>query len=207
MTTETEAPTAEAMPGVARPRWLRVIKVLAFAVIPALFVGFLAFGFYKTTGAGSQVGQHLPAFDLPKLGGGQFSDRDLRGKPVVINFWASWCLPCRDEAPTLEAKWQKYKDEGLIVLGVNAQDAEEDATRFVDEFDLSFPIVRDVELQLYRKLGVRGMPETFFLDRDSVFAAVGSQEQVGARGSIKVLGPVEPAALDSQIQKLLADGH
>jgi cytochrome c biogenesis protein CcmG/thiol:disulfide interchange protein DsbE len=205
MATETKAPRSETAPANERPRWLRVVKVLAYAVVPALFVGSVAFGFYKTTGAGSQVGQRLPAFDLPKLSGGQLSDRDLNGHPVVINFWASWCLPCRDEAPTLEAKWQKYKDEGLIVLGVNAKDAQEDASRFVDEFDLSFPIVRDVELQLYRKLGVRGMPETFFLDRNSVFVAVGSQEQVGARGSIKVLGPVEPAALDSQIQKLLAD--
>ena len=205
MTTEVEQAGTESAP--PRPRWIRWVKVLAYAVVPALFVGFLAFGFYKTTGSGSQVGQRLPAFSLQKLGGGKLSNQDLKGHPVVINFWASWCLPCRDEAPTLEAKWRKYRDDGLIVLGVNVQDAEEDASRFADEFGLSFPIVRDVELDLWRKLGVRGIPETFFLDRNSVFVGVGSQEQVGARGSIKVLGAVEPPALDSQIRKLLADGH
>jgi cytochrome c biogenesis protein CcmG/thiol:disulfide interchange protein DsbE len=188
----------------SRPRAVRVAKVLAFAVVPALFVGLLAFGFFKRTDPGRQIGEQIPAFELPLLGSKErFSEKDLRGSPAVINFWASWCLPCRDEAPTLEQKWRKYRDDGAIVLGVNVQDAEEDAVKFVEQYGWTFPVIRDVQLELWRKLGVRGIPETFFIDHNSVFTGIGSEEQVGARGGIKVLGAVEPAVLESQLKRLV----
>lgn len=187
-----------------RPRAVRVAKILAFAIVPALFVGVVAFGFFKSAAPGRQVGESMPAFELPLLGEDEtFSERNLQGSPAVINFWASWCLPCRDEAPTLEQKWRKYRDQGAIVLGVNVQDAEEDALTFVEQYGLTFPIVRDVQLDLWRKLGVRGIPETFFIDHNSVFTGIGSQEQIGARGGIKVLGAVEPAVLESQLRMLV----
>lgn len=182
----------------------RLVRTITFAGIPTLFVALLALGLFARSDSSRLVGRPLPDFRLDQVVGDEdFSSRDLDGHPAVINFWASWCLPCRDEAPILESQWRKYRIEGLIVLGVNVQDVDEDAEAFVAEYDLSFPNVRDVNLELWRKLGVRGIPETFFLNRQSTFVAIGSQEQVGARGSIKVLGPVQPAILESQIKRLL----
>jgi cytochrome c biogenesis protein CcmG/thiol:disulfide interchange protein DsbE len=201
---ETADPETPEIAPPARPEAVRIAKVLAFAVVPALFVGVVAFGFFKSADPGRRVGEKIPPFELPLLGKDErFSEENLRGSPTVINFWASWCLPCRDEAPTLEQKWRKYRDAGAVVLGVNVQDAEEDASAFVEQFGLTFPIVRDVQLELWRKLGVRGIPETFFLDHNSVFTGIGSLEQIGARGGIKVLGAVEPAVLESQLKRLV----
>lgn len=169
-----------------------------------MFVALLAVGLFARSDSQQLVGRRLPDFQLKQVvGEEEFSSRDLDGHPAVINFWASWCLPCRDEAPILESQWDKYGSDGLIVLGVNVQDVDEDAEAFVEQYDLSFPNVRDVNLELWRKLGVRGIPETFFLDRQSTFVAIGSQDQVGARGSIKVLGPLQPAVLETQIKRLL----
>lgn len=188
----------------SRSKIRAIAKVGLFAGIPALFVGLLALGLFTRADSQQLVGQNLPDFQLAQVvDDGRFSSRDLEGHPAVVNFWASWCLPCRDEAPILESQWRKYRGDGLIVLGVNVQDVDEDAKAFVEQYDLTFPNVRDVNLELWRKLGVRGIPETFFLDRNSTFVAIGSQEQVGARGSIKVLGPVQASVLESQIKRLL----
>lgn len=107
-----------------------------------------------------------PAFVLPRLDGeGTVSLEALRGKVVVLNFWASWCVPCRDEAPALEATWQRYKDRGVVVLGVNVQDLVPAAQRFLRETATTFPTVRDKDNTVYRAYGLTGVPETFFIDR------------------------------------------
>ncbi|MBI3997789.1 MAG: redoxin domain-containing protein [Armatimonadetes bacterium] len=107
-----------------------------------------------------------PAFVLPRLDGEGIIDLAvLRGKVVVINFWASWCVPCRDEAPALEATWQQYKDRGVIILGVNVQDLIPEAQRFIKETKTTFPTVRDRDNSVYKAYGLTGVPETFFVDR------------------------------------------
>lgn len=107
-----------------------------------------------------------PPFVLPRL------DRDgtlelaaLRGEVVVLNFWASWCVPCRDEAPLLEAVWQRYRDRGVVVVGVNVQDLIPAAQRFLRETRTTYPVVRDRDNRIYRAYGLTGVPETFFIDR------------------------------------------
>jgi cytochrome c biogenesis protein CcmG, thiol:disulfide interchange protein DsbE len=119
-----------------------------------------------------------PEFALERL------DRDdqdlslasLRGKAVLLNFWASWCLPCKEEAPHFERVWQEQRDRGLVVLGLDSKDFRKDARRFVQRFGLSFPIVFDGEGEVSKRYGVTGYPETFVLDREGrvVDAIVGS---------------------------------
>lgn len=185
------------------PKSRRVVRLLAFVVVPALFVGLVGYGLFSTAPPNSLVGSEVPEFSLPLLGGdGTLSSAELAGRPVVINFWASWCEPCREEAGDLQAAWEKYRDQGVLILGVNVQDSEKDAEAFVDEFDLTFPIVRDKDLVLYNELGVRGLPETFFADQ-GVFIGVGSGEEIGQSGPTKTLGAIDPAVLESQIQLML----
>jgi cytochrome c biogenesis protein CcmG/thiol:disulfide interchange protein DsbE len=105
-----------------------------------------------------------PSFDLPFLDGtDRFDSAELRGRPVVLNFWASWCGPCKEEAPILQAASKRYPD--LVVLGVNAQDFEGDARRFVERHRLTYRNVRDGSGALLERYGVSGFPETWFIDR------------------------------------------
>lgn len=188
---------------VGTPRHLKVIRLMAFLFVPCLFVGFLAVGLIKRSSSQRLVGESAPAFSLPLLPGGTLSSEDLRGEPVVVNFWASWCLPCREEAPTFQAKFEKHKGRGVQFLGVNVQDSAEDARAFVDEFGLTFPSVRDTNLKLYTSFGVRGLPETFFIDHTYTFRAIGSGNESAQQGGFKILGAIDPALLESQIRYLL----
>jgi cytochrome c biogenesis protein CcmG/thiol:disulfide interchange protein DsbE len=107
-----------------------------------------------------------PAFELPRLDAeGTLALASLRGKVVVINFWASWCIPCKEEAPALEATWQRYKDRDVVVLGVNVQDLIPEAMRFLKETKTTYPSVRDKSNVIYRAYGLTGVPETFFVNR------------------------------------------
>jgi cytochrome c biogenesis protein CcmG, thiol:disulfide interchange protein DsbE len=107
-----------------------------------------------------------PAWSLPRLeGGAPLSLASLRGKGVVLNFWASWCIPCKDEAPLLEQAWKEHRGDGLVVVGVNVEDFDADARRFMERYGLTYPNVEDEKKSLIGRYGVRGFPETFFVDR------------------------------------------
>lgn len=88
---------------------------------------------------------------------------ELRGTPIVVNYWASWCLPCRAEAPLLERGWQDARRKGVLFVGLNMQDVRDDALDFVEQFGLTFPNVRDPSNATSRRWGVTGIPETFFV--------------------------------------------
>jgi cytochrome c biogenesis protein CcmG, thiol:disulfide interchange protein DsbE len=107
-----------------------------------------------------------PGFELERLDGdGTLALSSLAGKAVVVNFWASWCGPCKDEAPFLEDVWRENRERGLVVVGYDAKDFRRDARRFVNRFDLTFPIVFDGAGAELDDWGVTGFPETFVLDR------------------------------------------
>ena len=92
--------------------------------------------------------------------------RELRGTPVVLNFWASWCIPCREEAPLLQRSWKRHAGEDVLLLGLNMQDVRADARAFLRTFKQTFPHVRDPTNATARTWGVTGIPETFFIRRD-----------------------------------------
>jgi cytochrome c biogenesis protein CcmG/thiol:disulfide interchange protein DsbE len=107
-----------------------------------------------------------PDFTLERLDEeGELTLSSLRGKAVVLNVWASWCIPCKEEAPFLEQVWREHRDRGLVVVGLDAKDFRVDARRFAKRFDLTFPLVYDGPGDTLAEYGVTGFPETFVIDR------------------------------------------
>jgi cytochrome c biogenesis protein CcmG/thiol:disulfide interchange protein DsbE len=126
--------------------------------------------FEDTGGAAEQLARGetppAPAFTLERLDtDGTLSLASLKGKAVVLNFWASWCIPCKDEAPLLEEAWREHRDRGLVVLGVDAQDFKGDARKFMARYGLTYPVVYDGKGSTLGRYGITGFPETFFVDR------------------------------------------
>ncbi len=123
-----------------------------------------------------------PEFALEHLDEeGELTLESLRGKAVVLNFWASWCLPCKDEAPYLEQVWRDERARGVVVVGLDSKDFREDGRRFARRFDLTFPIAFDGEGGVWEDYGGTGFPETFVIDRegrvvDAIVGEVNSEE-------------------------------
>jgi cytochrome c biogenesis protein CcmG, thiol:disulfide interchange protein DsbE len=140
-----------------------------------------------------RAGFSAPDFSLETLDGDTLSLADLRGHPVVLNLWASWCPPCRSEMPVLQEAYQQFQGQGLVVLGLNmtSQDSEADARAFVQKLGLTFPIPLDRQgtaASLYR---MTALPSTYFIDREGVIQAV------------VIGGPMQAATIQAHIQDLL----
>ena len=118
--------------------------------------------------------ERAPAFELERLGGGGTQSlEDYRGKVVVLNFWGSWCTPCRDESPLLQRWHKRISEDGrATVLGVDAIDVTSDALDFVREYDLTYPMLKDSNEEAYPDYGVGQFPETFVIDPNGRVAAV-----------------------------------
>jgi cytochrome c biogenesis protein CcmG, thiol:disulfide interchange protein DsbE len=145
-----------------------ISKILA-PILIVLAIGGLAFGLLKPTSStkNALVGSPTPDFTLKSLDGGKIQLSSFRGRPVVVNFFASWCLPCRDEAPLLRSTALEAAHKNVVILGVAYSAKEPDTRKFRDEFNLGFPVLMDSDdSRASVNYGIKGVPETFFVGKD-----------------------------------------
>ena len=116
----------------------------------------------------TRIDKPAPPINMPLYSGGDITAADYAGKPVVVNFWASWCGPCRQEAPIFERLSREYGERGVLFIGVNIQDSVADAEAYLSEYDITYPNGRDEDGSISVDYGVIGIPVTFFVNRDGV---------------------------------------
>lgn len=141
------------------------------------------------------LGRLAPTFDLPRVDEpGQVRSSGLAGQIVVVNFWASWCVPCREETPALEAFYQRYQADDVELLGIMFDDGRSDARAFRRELGGTWPILDDPDGRVALDFGVRGVPETFVIDAEGKVMA-------------KLIGAVGPGVLESIVAQVRAGGE
>lgn len=124
------------------------------------------------------VGEQAPDFTLVNMEGERVSLSDYRGQVVVINFWATWCPPCREEKPTMESLYQQFKDDGLVFLAVNVEaDGHQVVSQYLLRHSYTFPILLDGRAEVQGLYGVFRYPESFIIDRDGTVV----EQIIGAR--------------------------
>ncbi|HET7482292.1 MAG TPA: TlpA disulfide reductase family protein [Actinomycetota bacterium] len=189
----------------SEPRSPHRLRRALLAFVPVvLFLGLLTYGLVRSAPPRLAAGERLPEFSLETLdGSGTVTNDDIAGHPTVINFWASWCIPCKQEARLLEKTYEAYKDDGVVFLGVNIKDAAPDAQAFADKYGITYLLVRDPEEDLASALGVTGIPETFFIDDSGAFVTTAAGDPRGERGGLVTLGPVSEADLTTNIDILV----
>lgn len=163
------------------------IAVMAVMAVVALLV----FGLASKGSSRIAVGEAAPDKPLPRLeGGGEESLADYRGQWVLVNFWASWCPPCREEAPDLEEFQQQHGDADFTVLGIDTQDLSSDGRRFARKHELSYPQLHDGEGDAAHEYGTSGVPENFL---------------VGPEGKVRweTPGPVSERMLQEEVLPLV----
>jgi peroxiredoxin len=141
-----------------------------------------------------QTGFAAPDFTLESIDGQTVRLSDLRGQAVLINFWATWCPPCRAEMPAIQQAYDRYRDQGFTVLAVNLQESDAQVRAFADQFSLTFPILMDRSGSVSAQYRVRALPSTFFVDRAGVIR------------NVTVGGPMAHAFIESQVADLLTKG-
>jgi cytochrome c biogenesis protein CcmG/thiol:disulfide interchange protein DsbE len=160
-------------------RLLAPIPIAVLAVVVAL-LALLAYGIAQNEpdrsvdrAVASGQRESAPSLELPRLSGeGRASLADFKGKVVVLNFWASWCGPCRDESPLLQRWQRRIEPQDATVLGVDALDVTSDARAFIRKYALTYPMLRDGGGETRARFGIAGFPETFVIDRQGRIAAV-----------------------------------
>jgi cytochrome c biogenesis protein CcmG, thiol:disulfide interchange protein DsbE len=168
--TIAQEPNTEALAGEA-PRKRRIPAFFVVTGILVLFLGGVLGVMLIKPPQKSLCDEVAPEWSLglfPEYQGGLESDTlnlaDLKGKGVVLNFWASWCGPCEQEAAELEAAWQKYKDKGVVFVGVDYLDQDPAAKRYLEKFNITYPNGPDLASKVSKRYTIRGVPETFFID-------------------------------------------
>ena len=152
---------------------------------------------------GTDEGKLAPNFLLETLDGKEMRLSDLRGQPVVINFWATWCQPCRKEVPELVAAYNSYRERGLVILGVNLQEGKGIVRPFAEDFGMNFPILIDRDGEVGDEYRVLGLPTTYFVDRDGVVRSVFTGPFIAKGQGANVQGAIEENELQKRIDQIL----
>ncbi|MCA9932469.1 MAG: TlpA family protein disulfide reductase [Ardenticatenaceae bacterium] len=169
--------------------WVVVIGVLGLA----------AFGLVRNTTARPEPGEKAPEFHMTFFDGYTWDGKtsaelaDLQGKVVVLNFWASWCGPCRVEADLLEQASRNYAGQDVVFVGIAYSDVEPNSKAYLQEFDITYPNAPDLGTSISDDYDITGVPETFFIDRDGMIYDFH-------------FGPIDAVKLNSVIERMLADG-
>jgi cytochrome c biogenesis protein CcmG/thiol:disulfide interchange protein DsbE len=176
---------------IARNRWYLFTGLIVIFGLAAL-----AWGRLPTPGANTAalppapiIGHPAPAFSLQTVDGQPLALADLAGQPVILNFWATWCLPCRAEMPELQRLHERLVEAGLVVLGVNQAEQLPAVTSYRQELGIDFPSVVDPRLGVSRQYGVNSLPTTFFIDRVGVIRDI-------------FIGPMTDAVLADKLRKI-----
>ena len=163
--TEESITINEEAPERGGPKWGRI---LAWAGL-LLLLTIVALGLIRTQEGPVSVGKKPPSFELTTYDGETNSSADLEGKVVVLNFWASWCIPCEQEADELETAWQFYKEsDDVIFLGVAWSDMDTKAKEYLNEFGITYPNGPDLGTRISQAFRIRGVPETYIIDQDGI---------------------------------------
>jgi cytochrome c biogenesis protein CcmG/thiol:disulfide interchange protein DsbE len=185
------APAVEEQP--KRTRW----GLIAIVLVAIAFVAILAFGMKRS--AIDRPDDVAPNFDMQFFNGYEWEDlqtaqlSDFQGRPVVLNFWASWCVECKIEADLLEQTWRDYRDDGVVFLGVAYIDVEPKSLAYLEEYNITYPNAPDLRSSVSSKYDITGVPETFFIDKEGNVVHI-------------QLGPVNETMLTGIIDQMLAEG-
>ena len=177
---------------------MRALKLTGQVVALAAVAGLLGLLIWRVTHrtTAPTIGGPAPSFSLNRVDApGKLELASLRGKPVVLNFWASWCVPCKGEATMLEQAWQQYRKQGVVFVGVDYHDVTSDARRFLAHHGVTYPSVQDGSGSIADRYGVSAVPETYFIDRRGrlvgthIVGTVVNQAEAFRRGVEAALAP------------------
>ena len=166
------------------PAWI------AAGVIALIVLALLGYALVTGPSQPPQIGSPVPDFQYTALDGSPMNLGDHQGQPVVVNFFASWCDPCRQEATDLEQVWREYQDRGVQFFGIAYKDADSRAQAFLEEFDVTYPSTVDRSNRAARDYGLTGVPETFVIDKQGLLVR-------------HYLGPISQAQLSLELDRLL----
>ena len=169
------------------PRWGMILAWLGVIVLLVL----VATGLFRSAEGPVAIGNKVPDFTLTTFEGEQIHLADLAGKVVVINFWASWCTPCEQEAADLEAAWRYYEPGGnVIFLGVNWTDTETEAMKYMNKFDITYPSGPDLGTRIADRFRITGVPETYIVDRNGLLASATFAPFSSVEGIKEIIDPL-----------------
>lgn len=148
-------------------------------------------------------GALAPDFLLEELSGGEVRLSDYRGQAVVLNFWATWCKPCRTEMPQFVAAYEKYRSQGLVIIGLNMQEGKALIGPFAEDFGMEFPIAIDRDGEVGDRYRLLGLPTTFFIDREGVIRSMFTGPFLEADRGTNVQGAIGQNDLETRIEEIL----
>jgi cytochrome c biogenesis protein CcmG/thiol:disulfide interchange protein DsbE len=158
-----------------------LIIVGSFLILLA-FLTILGLGLKRAQAGPITIGQTVPPFSLSTFDGQSINTKDLAGKVIVVNFWASWCVPCESEAADLENAWKYYKPSDKVVfIGADYVDTEPEARAYLAKFNITYPNGPDLGTKISQEFRIRGVPETYFIDKNGKLA----YSQIGPFGSLE----------------------